>query len=301
MTKNILITGGTGFLGSHLIHYLLSKNYKVILIKRTSSDTWRINDILKYIKSYNLDTDGIEIAFKEQHIDVVIHTACCYGRKKEKLSDIINANILFGIKVFENAILFNSDIFFNTDTFFNTATSLQKYLYQYCLSKRQFLEWLQQTNSNIQIINMKIQHMYGPNDDTTKFIPWIIEQIKQNEDHINLTEGKQKRDFVYVDDVVSAYTKVLEKRNSLPRFIELNVGTGKPVDLYQFVNEIAKQYKSIHTDNITKLNWGNIPYQEGEVMRVSSDISLLKLLDWHPAYSIQEGIKKTLFSSSNDH
>lgn len=89
---------------------------------------------------------------------------------------------------------------------------------------------------------MKLEHMYGPKDDKAKFVPWVIEQFKQNKRCLDLTEGSQERDFVYVADVVSAYMKVLERCNSLPQFIEFDVGTGKPITVRQFVNEIKVYY-----------------------------------------------------------
>lgn len=288
MAINILITGGTGFLGSYLIHSLLQNNYQVILVKRSTSNTWRINDIIDKIKCYDLDKSNIDIVFKEQHIDIVIHTACCYGRNYETMSQIVDTNIVFGIKLFESAVLFN------TVTFINTDTLLQKHLNSYSLSKYQFVEWLKRGTGKIKIVNMKLEYMYGPNDDTTKFVPWVIEQLRQNKDRINLTKGKQRRDFVYITDVVSAYIKVLERINLLPQFVEFDVGTGKPITVYQFVSEVEKKYKTIYTENKTKLCWGIIPYRKGEMMKVSVNVNPLKAIGWKPEYSYQEGINNII-------
>jgi nucleoside-diphosphate-sugar epimerase len=81
-------------------------------------------------------------------------------------------------------------------------------------------EWLQKAAGKVQVINMKPEHMYGPKDDVKRFVPWVINQLEKNEKQINLTSGIQERDFVYVTDVVSAYIRVLEHRNSLESFIE---------------------------------------------------------------------------------
>jgi nucleoside-diphosphate-sugar epimerase len=284
VNKTVLITGGTGFLGSHLVHELLQNGYSVVVLKRSASNTWRIDDVLEKIFCYDIDKIELEAVFVNQHIDIVIHTACCYGRNGEKTSAIVDTNVMFGLQLFELADKFN------TDTFFNTDTLLQKYLNTYSLSKKHLVEWLKQLSGKVQVINMKLEHMYGPKDDNTKFVPWIIEQLKQNKGKIELTEGKQERDFIFVADVVSAYLAVLKQRDKLERFIEFDVGTGKPITVRQFVTELAEQYKKRHSENNTILEFGSVPYRGNEMMEVAVDISLLKNTGWEPKVSFMDGI-----------
>lgn len=124
----ILLTGATGFLGSHILNRLLQADYKVVILKRSFSDTWRINSVLSKVKFYDLDKTPIETAFKEQKIDVVIHTATNYGRSNQLVSSIVDTNLMFSLKLLETA------------AFFNTDTLLYKYLNHYSLSKKQFIE-----------------------------------------------------------------------------------------------------------------------------------------------------------------
>jgi nucleoside-diphosphate-sugar epimerase len=284
VAETVLITGGTGFLGSHLVHELLQNNYRVILLKRSASNTWRLEDIFEKIVCYDIDKTGLEAAFIDHHIDVVIHTACCYGRNNEKASAIVDTNVMFGLKLFELADKFN------TDTFFNTDTLLQKYLNVYSLSKKHLVDWLKQLSGKVQVINMKLEHMYGPKDDITKFVPWVIEQLKQNKEKIELTEGKQKRDFIFVTDVVSAYLAVLKQRSGLTRFTEFDVGTGEPITVRRFVTELADQYKKQNRENNTEIEFGSLPYREGEMMEVAVDTSSLKKIGWVPNVSFVDGI-----------
>jgi nucleoside-diphosphate-sugar epimerase len=144
--ETVLVTGGTGFLGSHIINCLLKKRYNVILLKRSNSNTWRINGLIDNIKVYDIDADGIDRAFKDQHIDIIIHTACTYGKKNESMFLVAETNIMFGIRILEYALNYKVDTFFNTDSFFNTNSDLPKYLNTYSLSKRQFTEWLKQNS-----------------------------------------------------------------------------------------------------------------------------------------------------------
>jgi nucleoside-diphosphate-sugar epimerase len=136
--------------------------------------------------------------------------------------------------------------------------------------------------------------MYGPKDDVAKFVPWIIEQLKQNKSKIELTEGKQERDFVFVTDVTSAYLTVLKQRNGLSQFSEFDVGTGEPVTVRRFVTELAEQYKQRNPENNTVLGFGAMPYRENEIMEVIVDVDSLKRLGWMPKINHESGIRNIL-------
>jgi nucleoside-diphosphate-sugar epimerase len=297
VSKNILVTGGTGFLGSFLVHSLLQNSYNLIVLKRSTSDTRRINDVfINYkkgsMKYYDIDINGLEAAFRDQHIDIIIHMACLYGRKKESISSIIESNIMFGIHLLEFAKMYNVDTFINTDTFFSQY-SITKYK-NYCLSKKHFYEWLIQSAENVKIVNMKLGHMYGPKDDKMKFIPWLINLFDQNEKEIELTDGIQERDFIYVTDVVSAYLKVLKHIDKIKNVNEFYIGSGEPTSLKYFIIELDKQYKYLHPDNTTKLIFGRVPLYENEPLHLNVDIKAILSLGWLPKVSISEGIKNIL-------
>jgi nucleoside-diphosphate-sugar epimerase len=288
MNETVLLTGGTGFLGSHIVHELVHNDYHVVVLKRSTSNTWRIDDVLGKVVCYDVEKTGLEAAFTDQHIDVVVHTACCYGRNNEATSTIVDTNVMFGLKLFELAGKFSSN------TFFNTGTLLQKHLNSYSLSKQHLVDWLKQLAGKVQVINMKLEHMYGPKDDVAKFVPWIISQLNQNQERIKLTSGIQERDFVHVWDVVRAYLKALEHRSELKEYDEFEVGTGHSVAVREFVTELARQYRERNPENQTRLDFGVVPYRSGEMMCVRTDIKPLTDLGWKAEFSFQEGIKTVI-------
>ncbi|MDX8380855.1 MAG: NAD-dependent epimerase/dehydratase family protein [Ghiorsea sp.] len=292
--QTVLLTGATGFLGSQLLEALLNAGYKVIVLKRSTSDTGRINQLLSLIKVYDVDCIPLENAFKEQRVDAVIHTACHYGRDIESTADLVESNVMFGLRVVDACIQHNVRTFVNTDTFFNNGEGKQKHLSGYILSKKQFVEWLYQKSNSLQIINLKLQHMFGPKDGGSKFIPWVISEMDQRKAEINLSPGDQLRDFIYIDDVVAAYLTVLNGQMKLPSFITLDVGTGKLTSLKQFLNTLKLIYGNIFGEVRGHLNFGAVPYLEGELMTVEVDNTELMNLGWSAKVSLEKGIENLL-------
>lgn len=288
MQKTVLLTGATGFLGSYLLEALLLKGYKLVILKRTTSKVWRIEHLMSQVIYYDVDIQPIELAFTDQRIDYVMHTACHYGRNNDCLSQIVETNLMFSLRILDACIKFN------TDTFFNTDTLLSKHLNTYSLSKKQFVEWLRQYSDKIQVVNLKLEHMYGPKDDVSKFVPWVISQLKKNVPEIKLTSGDQFRDFIFIDDVVSAYICTLENIESLGSFSQFDVGTGKLISIKNFIMKVKQRFEKVFEINKTVLLFGAIPKRPGELNTVNVNNKALIDLGWEPRYSIEQGIGKML-------
>jgi CDP-paratose synthetase len=291
--KNILLTGATGFLGSYILRELINRNYNVVILKRSISDDWRIKDLMNKIISYDIDKIDIENPFKQQNIDIIIHTATNYGRNVSSIYGVVETNLMFPLKLLEIAVSYNTKVFINTDTL------LKKDINHYSLSKKQLLEWFKYFSNNIKIINLKLEHIYGPKDDDSKFVSKIINQLLANVSNINLTKGEQKRDFIYIDDVVNVYTLVLENIYKFDSYTELDVGTGNQIELKYFIKKI---YDTINNKIAidTKLNFGAISYRIGEPMVIDEDIKPLYKLGWKPTYSIDSGISRTIDGILNE-
>lgn len=284
----VLLTGATGFLGSHLLKALLNKGHEVVILKRSSSNVYRIQDEIGSIVSYDVDLQPLELAFKEQEIEVVIHTAGQYGRGDCGIVKMLESNVIFGVRLLDACQKYNTNIFINTDTM------LQSSLNNYSLSKKHFVDWLKQYLEEVQIVNLKLEHMYGTKDDNNKFVSWFLSQLKDGVLEIKLTSGVQNRDFIYVDDVVSAFLTVLEKSKDLPKFIEFNVGTGQSIPVRDFVERVAYLYRKFNAESKTKLLFGAVPYRNGEEMSIDVDITGLQKIGWQAKVSLDEGLLKII-------
>lgn len=289
MQQTILLTGASGFLGSHLLESLVQQKLNVVILKRTTSNTWRIDHLLDKVRVYNIDIVDFKTVFRQVKIDVIINTVCSYGRTNESLIDVINSNLIFGLKLLEEAI--KNDV----KTFINTDSLLPRSLNNYSLSKAQLTDWLYLSSEKIQVINLKIEHMYGTKDDANKFFPWLINEMVNKTDDINLTSGIQKRDFIYITDVVAAYDLVLRKRLSLPNWSQFDIGTNIFIEVKEFVLILARELEKLNKIKIvSRLKFGIIPYRKKDIMMPELDNTKLIGLGWKPKVTVIEGILKIL-------
>jgi CDP-paratose synthetase len=288
--ETILLTGATGFLGSYLLENFISEYFNVIILKRSTSSTLRINHLLKEVKSYDIDLlSSLDSIFIQNKIDIIVHTACSYGRTNESLKEMINVNLVFGITLIELGIKYKVKTFVNTDSL------LPRNVNSYSLSKAQLTDWLKIKSSAIQVINFKIEHMYGPKDDSKKFLPWLINEMQSGTEYINLTSGIQKRDFIYIDDVVDAYNLIIYKRGEIDSWNEFDIGTNSFINVKDFVIQTAIELEKIHNIKIIpRLQFGVINYRESDIMIPQLDNSKLINLGWIPKTSLKEGLKKIL-------
>jgi nucleoside-diphosphate-sugar epimerase len=107
---------------------------------------------------------------------------------------------------------------------------------------------------------------------------------------LKLTPGEQKRDFIYIDDVLSAYSTLLDAHGKLNKsFLAFGLGSGQAVRIRDFV-ELAHCL----TESGTELKFGALPYREGEIMESAADIGALECLGWRPAFTLEQGLLKTI-------
>ena len=286
--KKILITGINGFLGSHIAKSLKDR-FEIVGLANSTDNLYRLDG--ESFKIYSSKKDLVETIFLENKIFSILHVATVYKRQDDTILPLLKANILLPIQLMELAIKYNVSIFINTDTFFNNKKYSYSYLTEYVLSKKNSLEWIRTlaVNSNCKVVNMKIFHMYGPNDSENKFIPLIIDKIKKNTKMIDMTSGIQTRDFIYMKDVVTAFNVVLKSWHSFLNYQEFEIGTGTS----HSIKELAEIIKKL-TNSSSQLNFGALPLRKGEIMQSQADNFNLQEYGWTPKYSLDEGLKDYL-------
>lgn len=282
---NILLTGATGFLGRNLLTLLVNDGHNVSILVRPSSSLKKISTLLHRVTICTIRGNALHELFINTDIETIIHCATNYGRGDVSPVEILETNLLLPIRLVQSGHQYGVRCFINADTI------LEKRINDYALSKSQFREWFKKYSQKMICINVAMEHFYGPHDDSSKFVSFIVKQLLDDTDRIDLTPGEQKRDFIFIDDILSAFLIFLTHGESLkPGFHDFHIGTGKLISIKEFV-EMAKR---ISGNTKTLLNFGAIPYRENEVMETIIDSNGLFALGWKPVNSFFEGLSKMI-------
>lgn len=282
----IIITGGTGFLGRNLVNFFVEKGHCVTLLIRKSSKIDWINDKKKSIQLVYVGDESYKSLLNEDVKKLIIHCATDYGRG---FVSPFWGNQVFPMELLENLKNNKNNIFLNIDSFFSRDNKYD-YLKEYSLSKRQFREWgkLYSDSGELRFINIVIYHMYGHGDSLNKFIPSMMKRLLDNESDIELTDGLQKRDFIYIDDVTQAIYKIFSHELiSDSKYKEYEIGSGHSIS----IKELILMMKEIANSN-SSLKFGAKVRRPGEFEDSLSEITELRKIGWLPTFSLAIGLRK---------
>jgi len=305
MINRILVTGATGFIGSHLTKRLVKKNFEVGIVKRRSSDIRRIKDLIDKVKVYNLDLEDTESVINTiSHFrpQVIFHLAAHYAveHSLQELSSMTKTNVLGVINLLEASRKFGIELFVNTSSCFVYKESKDKLkesdplnpLNLYALTKiytEQACTFYVE-KYGLRVVTFRLFPPYGPFDHLRRLIPYTIKSFLEGREP-RMTTGKQKWDFVYVDDVVEAYLRILFVYNLIKTHEIFNIGTGEAIS----IREIVLRIKEIMNTELEP-KWNAIPHRKNEVWFMCADIKKIEtFLKWKPRIHIlDEGLKLTI-------
>lgn len=285
----ILVTGASGFLGSALALHWLNAGHQVALLLRPTSKLDRLRGLAASFDVGHCTTDvEIDTFVKKVQPEVVVHTACAYGRHDESSLQLFDANLRLGLVVLQALQYAAQPV-----SFINTGSALAPEVSPYALSKNQFSQWgsvlAAQSGGQLGFINVQLQHMYGPGDDASKFTTHVLHACQRNDPQLKLTAGEQVRDFIYIDDVVSAYDTLVRQRSQLDTVQDIEVGSGAAPTIRQFVETVHRL-----TGSRTELLFGALPYRAHEAMHCVANTARITQLGWRPAFDLNVGLKKTI-------
>ena len=296
--KRAIVTGGCGFIGSHLAEKLIRLGYKVIIIDNLSTGRLEnISSFQKKLKFYKLDIkkqSNIEYLFK--NIDIVFHCAALADivPSIQKPKKYYESNVTGSLNVVSSSAKYNVKkiVYTASSSCYginkNTPTNENEKInpeYPYALTKylgeQIILHWSKVYKLNC--ISLRLFNVYGPKSRTSgtygAMFGTFLTQKLFNKPFTVVGSGKQSRDFTYVTDVVNALILAAQSKVKLE---VMNVGSGQTVT----VNHIIKLLKGKSI---------KIPKRPGEPDITFADIRKIKnKLKWKPKIKIEKGIKLLL-------
>lgn len=299
--KKVLITGGAGFIGSNLADKLIEDGYEVVIIDNLSTGSKKnLNKKARFYKA-NIQDKKISNIFAKEKPDAVFHYAAQIS-VRDSVSDPIEdakINILGSLNILENCkkykvqkIIFSSSggsIYGETDTFPTTETCKEVPLSPYAIAKLSVEKYLYFYYKffGLGFVSLRFSNIYGPRQNSKGeagvIAIFIDKMLDKGEIVINGT-GKQTRDFLFVDDVVSASILAL-KENKVGIF---NLGTAIETDINRVFYKLKEILKLDYKESFGQA-------QSGESERSCLDFSKTKEnFGWEPLYNFDKGLEKTV-------
>lgn len=302
----ILVTGGAGFIGSHITDEFINDGHEIVIIDNLSTGKKKnINPKAKFYQS-DITDPAISEIFKKEKFDVVNHHAAQIDVRKSVANPIFDANtniigtlnllqasVKYGVKKFmfasSGGAAYGEQEYFPADEvhptnpvspYGITKLSIEKYLYFYKIEY------------NLNYTILRYANVYGPRQNPegeAGVVAIFTNKLLNNENPVINGTGKQTRDYIFVGDVVSANLKTLSEDGSNI----YNVGTGTETDVIQIFN-LLNQITGQNAKELYR------PQAKGEQMRsVITSKKLMTKFNWQPATKLSDGLKITVESFAN--
>lgn len=292
--KKILITGGTGFIGYHLAKKCLSLNWSVTSLSNNKPPKKRKLSNVRYIIC---DITKKKSLFNkvQKKFDYVVNLAghVDHSNKKKTLNSHFNGcknlSYLFINSSIKKFIQIGSCIEYGKKKSPQVEKIINRKTYSTygkakLLSTNYLLNLSKKYNFPVNILRFYL--VYGPRQDENRLIPITINNAFKNKD-FECSQGTQLRDFLYIDDAVSAIIKTLKKKGISGEII--NVGSGKPLQVKKVILKICRLI------SLGKPIFGKIKFRKDEIKYLYPSIKKANLLlNWTPKVKFNLGLKKTI-------
>ncbi len=298
----VLITGGSGFIGSHLTRRLIEEGARPVLVVRPESNLWQIKDIVsrvKLVKADITDYDNLCKAIKKINPKKIFHLAAYVDvdRSFEKSDLALKINTRGTINLLRALEDVNYDCFVNTGTceeYGDGPTPFKENqpvspVSPYSASKSAATLFCRMycKTQNRPIITLRPFTTYGPGQGLNMFVSQVIVSALQKKD-FKTSKGEQTREFNYVTDVVDGYIKASTSPGAIGEIINLGTGVECPI------KDVAERIVTM-MGNPIRIKFGALPYRTQEIWHLYCDnTKARKLLNWKPVVSLDEGLEKTI-------
>lgn len=315
--RNVLVTGGAGFIGSNLTEALLERGHKVTVLDNFT--TGRIENLIPLFKNFpqtlTLQVGDIRdlgaCRKATENIDYVFHEAAL-GSVPRSINDPITTNDV-NVSGFLNMLVSSRDasvkrfIFAASSSTYGDSTALPKVesiignpLSPYAITKyvNELYADIFSSTYGIEYIGLRYFNVFGrrqdPNGVYAAVIPIFVKKFMKLESPLINGDGEKSRDFTYIDNVIQMNILSMETENPLAINQIYNTAYGESVTINQlseYIKELLVEYDS----KIANVNILYGPNRNGDIPHSLADISKAKkLLGYNPEYSLKDGLRKVV-------
>lgn len=287
----VLLTGATGFIGSHVARTLTSQGHEVHAIVHPDDDMWRIRDILPSLRIVRADLLDSAFCLQASGFDVGIHLAWYVEPGKYLEAPQNKQWVQASLRLARALNNSGCSRFVAAGTCFEYAPSdppqqesaRTKPSTLYVQSKLELFHTLQSVG--IECAWVRFFYQYGPHEDPRRLVPVIINTLLSGQE-VKLVPGDRTRDYLYIEDVASAVCAVAQSRITGA----VNIGSGLPVTVRDIALEIGQLLGRV---DLIKL--GALPYSASEPMHLLADNTKLREgTGWKPRVSLDDGLRETV-------
>ena len=303
-TPHLLVIGGTGFIGHHLLMASHQRDWKMTSVSLNPPPKERFVDDVCYL-NFDMTDRSLVKKYLDKDYDYVVNLGGYINHKlfKDGGRNLIDTHfitiqnlveVLSRNKLKRFVQIGSSDEYGNAPAPQNEKMREQP-ISPYSLAKvasTHFLQMLHRTE-NFPAVILRLFLTYGPGQDAGRFLPQIIRGCLDDAT-FPTSAGEQLRDFCYIDDTLSAIFQALENQEVNGEVF--NIGTGVPVSIHEMIEKICILTGSGDPQH------GELPYRPDENMALYANISKAKkILHWKPTTNIDIGLQKTINYFNNKH
>jgi UDP-glucose 4-epimerase len=298
--KSVLLTGTTGFIGRYMAVQLGARGHHVVSLQRSAE---RVPGIAEILVAPAFDLDTIAMKLRKRRFDWLIHLAGYGVRPGDRDEEtMFRVNVDVTEKLVQEACTWPAKAAFvaGSGSEYNTALADQPVTEDHPLEGIKIYGASKAAGStralagasahDLPLAVGRIFGVFGPGEPSHRLLPSLLDALGRRQ-RVGLSAGHQKRDFLYIDDMIAAALDLIEAVEQTREKLAVNIASGLPASIRSFAEIAADELGAPRS----LLGFGDLPLRPDETMCFSGDPTrLMRLTRWRPQFDLRSGIRRSI-------